>query len=379
LDNIKGGESVKKSRPFAFILGVGIIAAVLSLLIFRGDFRESFDYNVKITKWDNIYEGSNIQFYYMTKDNVKLVDLKNKYSLDKVVSEASNDLEKALAMVQWLNRRAEVKPTAMESKKTVDEMITALEINKVISLKEYNAILEEALSSIGVICRTGEFRASNNTKLKDEINYCTLEVWSRAHGKWVMVDGRVEGYLTKADIPLSAIDIINVNHKEITSENIKEPKKYLKYLSNYLSTYTTKVDNNKYNEPKSNSYITFVKNEEDIQLETLIGYLQPTIFVKEEKLFNINPEVVYHNDESDKKPTIILAKRNTKDDNEEYVKFTIGTFIHSYMIDNYYISINGKEYTPVETYYDLSLPLGITTISLSLDGKTKIRSIELQR
>jgi hypothetical protein len=371
---------MKKSRFFGLLLGISIITSVVALLIFRGNLNtKSFDYNVKITQWNNIYEGNNIQFYFMSKDNTTLVDLKNKYSLDKVVNEASNDLDKTLAMVQWLNRRAEVKTSAMETKKTVDEMLVALNTNKVISLKEYNTILEEALTSIGVSCRTGELRASNNTKLKEDVSYSVLEVWSRVHGKWVMVDGVVEGYMNKNGIPLSVIDIINSNNKEITSQNIKDPKKYLKSISQYLNTYTIKVDNNKLEEAKSNSYITFVKHEMDIQLETLNGYTQPTIFVKEEKLFNHNPEIVYHDDKSDSKPTIILAKRNTKDDTEEYIKFTVGAFVNSYMVDNYYISINGSEYSPVKTYYDLSLPSGKTTISISLDGKTQVRNIELEK
>ncbi|MPM87696.1 hypothetical protein SDC9_134796 [bioreactor metagenome] len=48
------------------------------------------------------------------------------------------------------------------------------------------------------------------------------------------------------------------------------------------------------------------------------------------------------------------------------------------MLEDYYISINGQEYTTVKTYYDLSLPKGKTTVSISLDGKTTIRTIEIE-
>ncbi|MPN57791.1 hypothetical protein SDC9_205485 [bioreactor metagenome] len=96
-------------------------------------------------------------------------------------------------------------------------------------------------------------------------------------------------------------------------------------------------------------------------------------------MFNINPEIVYKNDDSDKIPNIIFAKRNIKDDTEDYVKFTVGAFINSYMVEDYYISINGKEYVPVKNYYDLSLPVGKTSISISLDGKAPIRTVELEK
>jgi len=48
------------------------------------------------------------------------------------------------------------------------------------------------------------------------------------------------------------------------------------------------------------------------------------------------------------------------------------------MLDNYYLSINGGEYNQVRLYYDLSLPKGITTISLSLDGKNELRKVILE-
>ncbi|MEG0774929.1 hypothetical protein [Clostridium sp.] len=370
---------MKKSRVFGVLLGIVIIVSGVVLLLMRGNSNnKAIDYNVMITKWDNLYKGNNIQFYYMSKDNVAILNLKNKYSLDNVVKDASNELEKTMAMIDWLNRRAEVKTSAMESKKTVDEMLIALETNKVISLKEYNIILEETLTSIGVICRSGELRASNNVKIKENDSYSVLEIWSSAHGKWVMIDGKAEGYLMKDGIPLSAIEVINSEIETITSENIKEPKKYLKAISKYLSIYSIKIDNNKLEEAKSNSYITFVSRDEDIQLETIKGYIQPTIFVKDQQLFNVNPEVVYHNGKSDSKPTLILAKRNTKDDTEEYTKFTVGAFMNSYMLDSYFLSVNGGEYTPVKTYYDLALPSGKTAISVSLDGKTQDGFIEFE-
>lgn len=370
---------MKTSRIASFLIGAVIVISGLVLLLFRNNLKnDSYDYNVKVTKWDNVYEGNNIHFYFMNKDNPNLVNLKNKYGFDDIAKEGENDLEKTLAIIKWLNRRAEVKPSAMESKKSVDEMLMGLESNKVISLQDYNNIIEEALTSVGIIVRVGEFRVSNNEKANDENSYSVLEVWSKAHGKWVMVDGTIESYLTKETIPLSAVEIIKADLNNVVLENVKDAKKYFKYISKFLNTYTIKINNNKVEQLKSNSYITFSKDSADIQIETLKGYIPPTIFVTKDNVFNLNPEIVYRNDESDKIPTIILAKRNVKDDTEDYIKFTVGAFINSYMVEDYYISINGQEYTTVKTYYDLSIPKGKTTVGISIDGKTTIRTIEVE-
>ncbi|EQB89103.1 hypothetical protein J2Z44_003968 [Clostridium punense] len=370
---------MKTSRIVSFLIGAVIVISGIVLLLFRNNLKnDSYDYNVKVTKWDNVYEGNNIHFYFMNKDNPNLVNLKNKYGFDDIAKEGANDLEKTLAIIKWVNRRAEVKPSAMESKKSVDEMLMGLESNKVISLQDYNNIIEEALTSVGIIVRVGEFRVSNNEKANDENSYSVLEVWSKAHGKWVMVDGTIESYLTKDTIPLSAVEMIKADLNNVVLENAKDAKKYFKYISKFLNTYTIKINNNKAEQLKSNSYITFSKDSADIQIETLKGYIPPTIFVTQDNVFNLNPEIVYRNDESDKIPTIILAKRNVKDDTEDYIKFTVGAFVNSYMVEDYYISINGQEYTSVKTYYDLSIPKGKTTVSISIDGKTTIRAIELE-
>lgn len=371
---------MKTSRILTFFIGSIIVLSAIVLLIFRNNLKgSSYDYNVKVTNWENLYEGNNIHFYYLNKDDPKLIDLKNKYDFEQVVNEGSNEIEKTIALIKWLNRRAEVKPSAMEAKKSVDEMLMGLQSNKVISLQDYNIILEEALSSVGIIARTGELRTSNNLKIKNNSSYSVLEVWSKVHGKWVMVDGTIESFMSREGIPLSAVELVKSSTDGITVENIKEASKYLKGISQYLYTYTIKIDNSRGEQYKSNSFIEFVKDKQYIQLETLKGYIQPTIFVMKDDVFNINPEIVYQNDNSDKIPNIIFAKRNIKDDTEDYVKFTVGAFINSYMVEDYYISINGKEYVPVKNYYDLSLPVGITSISISLDGKAPIRTVELEK
>lgn len=371
---------MKTSRILTFFIGSIIVLSGIVLLIFRNNLKgNSYDYNVKVTNWDNLYEGNNIHFYYLNKDDPKLIDLKNKYDFDQVVNGGSNEIEKTIALIKWLNTRAEVRPSAMEAKKSVDEMLMGLQSNKVISLQDYNIILEEALSSVGIIARTGELRASNSLKIKNNSSYSVLEVWSKVHGKWVMVDGTIESFMSREGIPLSAVELVKSNTDGIIVENGKEASKYLKGISQYLYTYTIKIDNSKGEQYKSNSSISFVKDKQYIQLETLKGYIQPTIFVVKDNVFNINPEIVYRNDDSDKIPNIIFAKRNIKDDTEDYVKFTVGAFINSYMVEDYYISINGKDYVPVKNYYDLSLPVGKTSISISLDGKAPIRTVELEK
>lgn len=372
---------MKVSRVIGIFLGLAIIISAITLLVLRGNSRNnSFNYNVKVLEWNNVYEGKNIHFYFNNSDPT-YVNLKNLYGLEKVASNGQNDLEKSLAIVDWLNKKANVNISAMESKKTTEQIISGLETNPILSQKDYNIVLEDLLNSIGVFCRQGYFETANNSKNNESNQYYVIEVWSKVHGKWVLLDGTLKDFIMMDNSPISAVELLNSDFNKLTFNNTKDPKmqkKYFKNISQYLTTYSIKINNDKFDGTKSNSIITYVKDKKNIQLESAKGYSEPTIFCTDVEIFSYNPEMVYHNDGSDKVPTIIAAKRNVKEDTEEYTKFTIGAFLNSVMLDNYYLSINGGEYNQVRLYYDLSLPKGITTISLSLDGKNELRKVILE-
>lgn len=373
---------MKVSRVIGIFLGLAIIISAITLLALRGNSKNSsFNYNVKVLEWNNVYEGNNIHFYFNNSDP-SYTNLKNLYGLEKVTSNAQNDMEKTLAVINWLNKRAKINISAMESKKTTEQIISGLETNPVLSQKDYYIVLEDLLTSVGVFCRQGYFEATNTSDDNKSNQYNVIEIWSRLHGKWILIDGTLKDYIMMDNIPISAVELMNSDFNKLTFNDVtdsKAQKKYFKNISQYLTAYSVKINNDKFDETKSNSIITYVKDKKNIQLESAKGYSQPTIFSIDEKLFQVNPEIVYHNDNSDKVPTIIVAKRNIKEDTEEYSKFTIGAFLNSVMVDNYYLSINGGAYNQVRLYYDLSLPKGSTTISLSLDGKNELRRVVLEK
>lgn len=370
---------MKKSRVLSFLLGLLIIVSAIIALIYRNnDTNNIYTYKVRINQWDNVYSGENIKFYFMNKENENLSKLKSKYGIEKVIEGSKNDLEKTMLIINWLNKKFEVRASAMKSKKTTEKLLQEMETNRVIAVTDFNNILEDALSSIGITCRIGQFRGISNAKGIEESEYEVLEVWSDAHGKWIMIDSVLGGYILKDDIPISATEMLTSNSNNLKIHNSSNIKNYFKNITKYLATYSIKINNDKYQKNNSNSIITLVKRKDAIQIEAPNGFIQPTIFVENTKIFDTSPKIVHHNDESDEVPTIILAKKNLKEDTMDYTKFTVGAFINSYMLDKYFISINGKEYRQVKRYYDLSLPSGITTLRLSLDGKNELRKIEFE-
>jgi len=78
-----------------------------------------------------------------------------------MTNKAEDEISKTMILSGWLNSRSKPKVSAMDSKKTAEEIILQLETNEVISQKDYNSVLEEALATIGIISRSGELRGEN--------------------------------------------------------------------------------------------------------------------------------------------------------------------------------------------------------------------------
>lgn len=376
----------KSENSKKVILGLLIIAISVGIFIIANKNKfgnYNFDYQVQVTNYNNLYEGNNIKFYYMDGENDYQQSLKSDYKINEVVKKAGNDIEKAFALIDWINEKAQFNISAMETGTNTKEILEKLTTTKSLSDDGYATILEETLSTVGTYVRKGALSTSNNVKPDPSQTYKVVEVWSKVHGKWVMIDGGNKCYMTLNDMPLSAVEVIqngieNVNIVGLNSE--KDMKSYKKNMSKYFNSYTIAVDNNsKFRPAKSNSFVTFVKNVEDIQLENQNGFVSPTIFVNKPDLFILNPEIKSGNRKKDDIPTVVVSKKDKKEDVDGAVKFTVGAFKDSVMMKKYYISLNGGSYTLVNDYYDLSVLEGDTKIELSVDGKTPIREITFKR
>lgn len=367
------------------LLGVLVIAVCIAIYVIgnSGKFGEyKHDYKVKVESFDNIYEGNNIRFYYMDGKNDYQKNLKEKYKLNEVIGSAGNEIEKAMAIIDWVNEKAEFNVSAMEVGKTTDEIMEKLENSKALSDEGYAIVLEETLSTLDVFVRKGTYLTANTVKPDPSQSYKVIEVWSKVHAKWVMIDVGNKCYMTLDDVPLSAVEVIENGLDKVNIvglKNEKEVKRYKKDMNKYFNMYTMPIDSNKYRELKSNSYVTYVKNLEDVQLENQKGFISPMIFVNKRDVFDLNPEIINGNRNKDTKAAMILSKKDLKEDKEGAVGFTIGAFKDSVMLEKFYISINGGKYYEVKNYYDLSLVEGSTKITLSEDGVNPTREIVLKK
>ena len=343
---------------------------------------------IKVNKWDNIYTEKNIKLYYNNSNIQALDELNEKYNLNKIVSGTTDQFDKSLKILNWINENmkydSDIK--ANVSNKGAFDILEGENKKESYSDEEISIVFNEFALAAGITSRIGQLTVSNDEKGDGEKTLSICEIWSDKYNKWIMIDPSNGNYLLDKDTPVSAIEIINKSLDNLTVIGGKSEKKYKKDLQKYFHSYTIKIDNGVYGKGKSNSYISYAKGININKLGVDLNLSQPTIFLSDSYLFNLSPKEDYTIENSNEKSTIIFmnkvqqTEKEEKDEKDENVKMelTAGVFKNSSMLNKYYISINGGPFKEEGAYFNVQVKTGITNIKLSEDGKTAIREITME-
>lgn len=353
-----------------------IIIILLISIGFAFIFKTKYSDDVTVKDWDNIYNENNITFFYGEKDDEKIKILKDMYSIEEKLDNEKDKIKKAIKVSEILNEII-----------TFDDVPNTKGINAYDILKEKNGakkasardlgiIYRDFLESVGYTARLGEFRRTD-AKLSKQSSYYVVEFWSKEDNKWIMIDFIDRGYFDKEGFPCSAMELLDMDIRNLNYTGNSDRSDYIPMLKKSLYTYTISIDNTT-DMKKSNSYITYVKNESDITFKFKGSYIAPTIFTQKKDLMNKNPiDTAIKNDE---KAYIVLMKKQDKtslEEEKENNSFVIGAFKDGKIMDEYYIKENDSGFRKVKKYSDILLTEGDNLIELSLDGENVVSSIEI--
>lgn len=375
---------------------IGVIMLVLVVFIaFTGKINffdtskseETLEKQVVVEKWDNYYEGDNIQLYYLKQNNDNINSFGKKHNLENLAKESEDELDKSIMLLKWLKNRVHI------DLKAESISLDAFEINlydqKQNNMSPYNFIelFREGAAYLGINSRTGVFYGKSSETGSALSQYFVCEIWNSKFDKWIAVDVINDYYFEKNNIPLSALEILNnqplkevklINYANTYDEKVKD--NINKQFDNNMSSYSININNNKYGELDINSKIMYVRENKNPELELDGGFLAPTIFVKDDEVFNLSPLSEEKDRKKDDKITLILSKaKNEEKEDQNKTEFVGGIFKDSGMIDDYYYSINGSDwkYMEEEYFFKIKLEKERNIIKISQDGKNPIREIIL--
>lgn len=363
---------MKKSKKIVRLIVVILVICIGFIFIFKSKYSN----DVTIKKWDNIYNESNIKFFYGEKDDEKIKILKDMYSIEEKLEGEKDKVKKAIKISEILNEII-----------TFDDVPNTKGINGFDILKEKNGakkasardlgiIYRDFLESVGYTSRLGEFRRTD-AKLSKQSSYYIVEFWSKEANKWIMIDFIDRGYFDKEGFPCSALELLDGDIRNLNYTGKSDRSDYIPMLKKSLYTYTISIDNTT-DMQKSNSYVTYIKNESDITFKFKGSYIVPTIFTQNKDLINKNPIDTLVS--SDEKAYLVLMKKQEKtslENEQENSSFVVGAFKDGKIMDEYYIKEKDSGFRKVKKYSDILLTKGDNLIELSIDGENVVSSIEI--
>jgi hypothetical protein len=248
------------------------------------------------------------------------------------------------------------------------------------SSREICTVFNEFAIASGIMSRVGELSFDPDSSTRKEESMIICEVWSNAYNKWIMIDVTRGTYMEYNNIPLSAIEVIERGLDNVKVIGIKDSEEYEGYIDKvkkYFSNYVIKIDNSIYSVKNSNSYLCFIKdNKENKNFLNENSIKRPIIYTDNKNLFKMSPKYDLNKVKKDEIPTLIFSKKNTtKHDPNIKMEIYGATFQDSTMINKYYISINNEPFKLQNTYFEVGIKEGTTSIKLSKDGKSTIREV----
>lgn len=365
---------MRKKGGIKKVLLLFIVLIVVSILFFN-NFQPAK--GLRIINWDNIYNENNIIFFYEDlniTENKDLVNLNNVYRIKELTSEGKTEIDNVLKGVDILNSIVEYDDVEDSNLTSAYEIIKFKNGSKKVTGREMAVIQRDILICAGLKSRIGEFR-KEEPQFKQSPSYYVVEYFSEEYNKWVMVDFRNRAYYSEDNVPLAAIEIIDSNINKLDYEGKNEFKDIVNEFKQYLSSYTIFIDNT-HDMNRSNSCVTYISSEKDIDLMKHNKYLSPTIFTEKKQLFLNKP--ANEKELNDKKAYLIFFKRQT--DEEDKLTYVLGAFKNDTVINNYYLRINDGEWQKIDNmYYEYNFALGKTKIELSLNGKDVVSKVEINR
>lgn len=364
---------MKKSKSFIRLIVVGLIIALGIIFIFKINNKSE----IIIKKWDNIYNENNVIFFYGDEDDEKIKILKQMYSIEEKLDGEKDKLKKAIKVSEILNEIITFDDISSSQGINGYDILKEKGDSKKASARDLGIIYRDFLESVGYTARLGVFKRTD-TNFNKQKAYYVVEYWSKEDNKWIMIDFIDRGYFDEKGFPCSAMELLDTDIRNLNYTGNSNRSDYIPMLKKVLYTYTINIDNTT-DVKKSNSYITYIKSENDINIKFKGSYIPPTVFTQNKELMNRNPiDTTYIEDE---KLYIILMKKQEekeepKQDKEE--NFIVGAFKNGKIVDEYYIRENNKEFKKVKKYSDLILSKGVNTIEISLDGENIESSIEIE-
>ena len=173
---------------------------------------ESIAPELRIVEWQNEWiVRSAFEFSY-PEPNELLVELRERYKLDDVISSGRTEWEEILLVREWVRNQWDHGWSQVLPEKTTNALAILREVERGNDFHcvYYGITLLQCLQALGFVARHSSIsKTSTEWVASDEgnVGHSTIEVYSHDWHKWIMLDADMNVHFERNDIPLSALEI----------------------------------------------------------------------------------------------------------------------------------------------------------------------------
>ena len=355
-------------RTILFVIIVGIVG-----FLYYKNFQTEKE-GLIVKKWENYNNENNKKLYYQDigeSKNEEIKKLIKTFKIDEIVSKEKTEIDKVNKTVQILNTIVDYDNVADLNLSSGYKILEKIGDRKKVSFKDMAIIERDLIVSAGFNARVGEFR-KKNCQFESSPSYYVVEYYSLEQKKWIMIDFKNGVYIKDDKECFSSVELIDKGINENLIVGNVEAKEYVKEMNKYLYSYTIDIDNT-INKKKSNTVITYLKDENQVELKKSTGYIEPTIYTESVDMFLREPGGEIKNKDS---KAYLLFMKDVSEENRDKQNFVVAAFRDSSVIKEYYLKINNADFIKVDNiFYNIEIKGGENKIELSLDGKDIISTV----
>lgn len=191
----------------------------------------------------------------ITMDNPNgpnMVELRNKYDLEGLVSNAKDDYEKLVLITAWVQKQWKHSGNNKPSKSDPLTILKEASEGKRFRCVEYAIVVAGCARSLGMPSRKLALKRSDVETAKSGAGHVVAEVWLNQFNKWVFVDGQYGAIPERDGVPLNAVEFQDAITREVPDLKIrfstkKDEIKYLAWVVRYLYYFDFNLDQRFYN------------------------------------------------------------------------------------------------------------------------------------
>lgn len=206
-------------------------------------------------------QDSEIVFKYEDLGSDYLQELRTKFDLTSLASNSGTELDKVLAVVNWVHNLWEHDSCAVPEKSDAISILTeVIEQNKKFRCVEYSTVICACLRSLGIHSRVVGLMTKDVETREYGAGHVVNEVFLQSLNKWVLVDGQANIIPVLNGVPLNLIELqkaISLGDKIdlISLTPCVTVEEYASYIFSYLCFFQTDLQPSDSCKKKSKSVI----------------------------------------------------------------------------------------------------------------------------